>query len=276
MTSLKPWIGDAVWQNYSSMYREAVASREARSGVEQSHHLTASLYFAISTLEAFLNRKWREHFKATKLEEEIFNELRFGKFIDKVKKWPRQVTGQDLTLRSGSIGTISLFNDVRSDLTHPKYDGPKTWRVLDNVEPEAVVDAVAEYIAQFHAAHGRQFDYWLWGWNYLSPSQSTHEIMPVNNQQFVFSMQALGEKVVAWDVAASEAWQKQYMSDYRGYLAVAEKLSKMTSCEPKDDRFPYQPKLCRRWWDDKHHKTCGLVTREAIDYAVNHSPGQDD
>jgi hypothetical protein len=275
MSSLKPWIVDPVWQNYSSMYREAVAAREARSGVEQSHHLTASLYFAISTLEAFLNHKWREHFKATKLEEDLLKELRFGKLMDKVKKWPKQVTGRDLALRRDAIDTISLFSDVRSNLTHPKHDGPTTWRMLDNVEPESVVDVVAEYITQFHAAQGRQFDYWLWGWNYLNPSESTHEIMPVNNQQFVFSMQALGEQVVAWDVAVSEAWRKQYMSDYVGYRAVVEKLSNMTSCEPKDDRFPYQPKLCRRWWEDKHHKTCGFVTREAIDYAINCRRGQD-
>ena len=99
--------------------------------------------------------------------------------------------------------------------------------------------------------------------------------MPVNNQQFVFSMQALGEQVLARDVVASEVWRKRYMSDYGGYRAVVEKLSNMTTCEPKDDRFPYQPKLCRRWWEDKHHKTCGFVTRKAIDYAINYSPGQD-
>lgn len=275
MTSLRPWILDPVWQNYSSMYREAVAAREARSGVEQSHHLTASLYFAISTLEAFLNRKWRERFKSLKPESEIIEELRFGKLMNKVKKWPRKITGHDLNLRSNSIDTIILFNDVRSDLTHPKHDGLMTYHMLDNIEPEAIVDVVAEYIAQFHAADGRQFDYWLWGWNYLNPSQSTHEIMLVSNQQFVFSMQSLGEKVAAWDAAVSEAWQKQYMSDYKGYLSVMGKLSKMTICEPKDGRFPYQPKLCRRWWEGEHHKSCGFVTREAIDYAINYSPQQD-
>jgi hypothetical protein len=257
------------------MYREAVAAREARSGVEQSHHLTASLYFAISTLEAFLNRKWREHFKATKTEEEIFEEIRYGDFMEKVKKWPKEITGSKLALRDASISKIKMFNGVRADLTHPKHDGPTTWRMLDNVEPETVVDVVAEYITQFQAAQGRQFDYWLLGWNYLSPSQSEHEITPVNNQQFVFSMQALGDPVVACDAFASDAWQKQHLSDYSGYLTLANRLSKFTTCEPKNDRYPYQPKLCRRWWVDEHHRTCGFVTRQAIDYAINYRPGQD-
>lgn len=270
MTSLKPWLIDPVWQNYSSMYREAVTAREVRSGFEQSHHLTASLYFAISTLEAYLNRKWRSHFKATKSEGEIVHELRFSKFMEKVRKWPAQITGQALSLRPETLDTISLFNDLRSDLTHPKYDGPANWHALDDVEAKAVIDVVAEFIAQFQASQSQQFEYWLFGWNYLNPRPNSHEIMAINNQQFVFSMHALGEQVEPYDSAASESWRKKFLSDYRGYCEIMKKLSALTSCEPKDDRFPYQPKLCSRWWDRNHHSACGFVTREAIDYAINY------
>ena len=274
MTCLQPWIINPVWQDYSSMWREAVSARESRSGVEQSHHLTAALYFAMSTLEAFLNSRYREHFATAKTEEELYDDLFKGAVLSKVKKWPKLITGTDLRLRGDTIGKIAKFNSVRSSLTHPKHEGQKMWHTLDNIEPEEVVEVVAEYIAQFHLALRRPYEYWLTGWNYLNPTLASHEIMQVNNQQFVFSMQMLGEEINAYDWNASTAWQARYFSDYSGYVELRKKLSKLTSCEPKHAQFPYQPKLCRRWWEDAHHRTCGFVSREAIDYAVNYRPGQ--
>jgi hypothetical protein len=51
---MNPWAVDPCWQNFSSLYREAVTAHEAKTGMERSHHLTASLYFGIAALEAFL------------------------------------------------------------------------------------------------------------------------------------------------------------------------------------------------------------------------------
>jgi hypothetical protein len=31
---------------------------------------------------------------------------------------------------------------------------------------------------------------------------------------------------------------------------------------------PYQPKLCRRWWDPVHQRQCGNVSEEAIRRAL--------
>jgi hypothetical protein len=59
------------------MFREAITAQEARTGMEKSHHLTASLYFGIAALEAFLNERMRAHMKG-KPEKEIFYKLRNG------------------------------------------------------------------------------------------------------------------------------------------------------------------------------------------------------
>jgi hypothetical protein len=48
---MSPWVVNPAWQNFSSMYREAVAAGEAKTGMERSHHLTAALYFGISALD---------------------------------------------------------------------------------------------------------------------------------------------------------------------------------------------------------------------------------
>jgi len=51
---MNPWAVNPAWQNFSSLFREASTAREAKTGMERSHHLTASLYFGIAALEAFL------------------------------------------------------------------------------------------------------------------------------------------------------------------------------------------------------------------------------
>jgi hypothetical protein len=73
---MNPWAVNPAWQNFSSLFREAVTAVEARTGMERSHHLTASLYFGIAALEAFLNQKMRLHLHATKSDkgEEVANQ----------------------------------------------------------------------------------------------------------------------------------------------------------------------------------------------------------
>ncbi len=265
---MNPWIVAPVWQNYSSMYREAITAKEATTGMERSHHLTSSLYFAISALEAFLNQKMRKHLSKTHDEKQIYDRLRRGKITDKLKKWPDELLGKPLDLRPDTMGMISLFNDVRGDLTHPKTTGHQTYRTLEQVDPDSVIDVVAEYIAQYHHARGDQFHYWLWGWNYINPTQNQHEIMIINEQQFVHSMRALGFNVDSMSPSASEAFQKRFMSGYAGWRELADGLYELDRCEPKFVAFPYQPKLCRHWWTKEHHRTCGHVTREALDEAI--------
>ena len=54
---MNPWAINPAWQNFSSLYREAVTASACETGMERSHHLTASLYFGIAAIEAFLNEK---------------------------------------------------------------------------------------------------------------------------------------------------------------------------------------------------------------------------
>ena len=91
MKKMSPWGVNPAWQNFSSLFREASSARDAKTGMERSHHLTASLYFGIATLEAFLNERMRAHLKPTMGEEDIFNILHKGKIVSKLKKWPTEI-----------------------------------------------------------------------------------------------------------------------------------------------------------------------------------------
>jgi hypothetical protein len=267
---MNPWIIYPAWQNFSSMFREATTAQEAKTGMERSHHLTASLYFGIAALEAFLNQKMRAHLKATTPENEIIKVLRRGWIISKAKDWPTELLGKPLTLRDETLQLIAFFNDVRGDLTHPKTHGHDINERLETIDPGSVNASIAEYIVRFHEAEGSRYPYWLFGWNYLNPRPDSYEIILINNQQFLFSLQALGFQVPAAAYAEAEAWSNRYLRAFDGYLAVKQMLSSLDFCEPKFDRFPLRPILCRRWWVSEHHRSCGYVTEDALNYARNY------
>lgn len=267
---MNPWAVSPSWQNFSSLYREAVTAHEAKTGMERSHHLTASLYFGIAALEAFLNGKMRDQLKASKSAEEIFNILRKGKILTKIKKWPNELLGKPLDLKPDTLDLLTDFNDIRGDLTHPKTSGHDIYAKLEAIEPSTVVDTVAEYMVKFHEVEGTRYPYWIFGWNYLNPRPNSYEIFIINDQQFCFSLQAIGFQVPAAAYAEAEAWRNRYLGTFEGYTAMREALSTLDRCEPKFDRFPFKPVLCRRWWSSEHHRSCGHVTEEAIDFARNY------
>ena len=254
----------------SSLVREAITAREVMTGMEKSHHLTVSLYFGIAALEAFLNQKMRVHLKATKSEEEIFGVLKRGRIISKLNRWPIELLGKSLSLKDSTLELLTLFNDVRGDLTHPKTHGQDIYARLETIDPISVIDCVAEYIVRFHEAEGTRFPYWVFGWNYLNPRSDSYQIFVINDQQFCFSCEALGFEMPPAAFEGSEAWRDEYLGTFDGYMAVRKALNSLNRCEAKYDRFPFKPILCRRWWTSEHHRTCGHITQKAIDYAQSY------
>jgi hypothetical protein len=265
-------ITEPVWQNFSSMYREAKTAGEVITGMEASHHLTATLYFAVSALEAFLNQRMRLH-RTDEKEADIFEILRKTALEDKIKKWPREILGKQVDLRPETIPRLVYYNRIRGALTHPKYRDHRDYEPLAELDPMEVVDAVAEYFSQFLLAAGEPFRYWLWGWNYLNPGRGGHEISLLFESQVVHSMRSLGFPSTPGSPlfsSAFESWQESNMRGYSGYARVAAFLDRLDTCEPKHPRFPHQPKLCKRWWDPEHHRTCGFVTPEAVTVAISY------
>ena len=271
---MNPWMTDSAWQNFSSMFREAVTSQEAQTGMEKSHHLTASLYFGIAALEAFINKKMRAHLRSTKSEREIVDVLRTEKIMSKLRRWPAKLLGATLNLGSNTFDQISLFNDVRGDLTHPKTHGHDIYKKLEEIDANSVISSIAEYIVCYHEAEDTVFPYWVFGWNYLNPRSDSYEIFVINEQQFCFSLQALGFELDAALPSVSDQWQKRYLGTRKGYFDVVAALNALDRCEPKPKIFPFKPILCRRWWTSEHQRICGNVTKEALDFAINFSKGR--
>lgn len=263
------WIIEPVWQNYSSMYREAVCSREARTGMEIAHHRMAALYFGIATLEAFLNRQMTNYMlQMGKEHDDIHEILRKGNLKEKLKTWPKDITGKILDLRPDSLNGLRAMIDLRGQLTHQKNYWPEAYEALESKDSMELVDLVAEFIISFHSAKQEFFPYWICGWNYLNPRPDSHEIIMVPSPQFAHSLRSLGFPLKQDPYTSEENHLRRIMSDYSGYRELADFLEAHNHCEPKWERFPFQPKLCRRWWDSRHHGACGKVTDEALQRAL--------
>jgi hypothetical protein len=253
---MDPWSINPPWQNFSSLYREANSASDAKTEVERRHHLTAALYFGVAALEAFLNRKMRER-QTSKPEKEVMKLLRYTNLLDKVEKWPAELIAKPMLLNDSTKELIKDFNDVRGNLTHSKTSGHDIYGKLQTVDPTTVVDTIAEYIVRFHEAAEDRFPYWVFGWNYLNPGIGGYDILPLNDQQFCFSLRALGLSTGGFGL--EETWKNTSLGTYEGYIRIRNFLLSQTNCEPKFERFPLQPKLCRRWWKPEHHVTCGAV-----------------
>jgi hypothetical protein len=101
---MDPWSQNPVWQNHSSLIREARTAQEAKTGMERSHHLAASLYFGIAALEAFINAKMRAKMEKEKFtEQEILNTLRKGQVLSKLKDWPLELQSKPLAVEEGRL-----------------------------------------------------------------------------------------------------------------------------------------------------------------------------
>ena len=265
------WVLEPTWQNFSSMYREAVCAQEATTGMEISHHRMAALYFGIATLECFINREMTRFDMLRDVDhEDIHKKLRSSKISlkERLENWPKLITGKDLELRPETLPRIVAINALRGQLTHLKNYWSDIFDDLRRTDPMEVLDLVAEYIIAFYRVKGELFPYWVWGWNYLNPSRGGHEIALMPYTQFFHSLRSLGYPFKSNTMYGIEAREREILSSFEGYQQVATFLRSMDRCEPKWDLAPYQPKLCRRWWEPAHQQTCGGVTQAAIDRAI--------
>jgi hypothetical protein len=62
-----PVPANPLWQNFFSILREAITAQEVGTGMEKSHHLTASLYFGIASSRSFEARREAERERKLRL-----------------------------------------------------------------------------------------------------------------------------------------------------------------------------------------------------------------
>ena len=266
---MNPWLINPSWQHFASLFRESIATKEEQNEFIRYHHFTAALYFGISFVEAYLNRKRREVLeKQCMPEKEIYDILRKGKFADKLVKWPSLICGKDVKVSDRLSRLLIEFNEVRGDLTHPKSSGPDIYEKLEALKVDDFVSGVAEYAVSLTAGLNEKYPYWIFGWNYVATGKKATTPMLINDQQFVHSLASLGVKVNAFDADLSNGWRNANMKDVAGYHRVKALLDGVQECEPLDPSFPHMHRLCKRWWDSEFFATHSTgISQSSLPYA---------
>lgn len=243
------WNVDDIWQSYSSMYQEASVTSQSLNDIERYHHLSTSLLFGGCTLEAFLNAKMRSHCKHMAVDENtLIKRLRYTVLREKLEKWPQEFCG--VTIAEPDVNCIGDFLDLRNEVTHRKRRDHSLYKELDEANIFVFVNALQRAMVTVYSGLGQSFPYWLFGWNYVGMNgDETHPCL-LSNQQFKHSLNRFGFRVPAWEADAADAWERANMASLAGFVTLKEQVySRCSDIEPRVERFPQMPRLCKRWWD---------------------------
>ncbi len=255
------WNVNPTWEHYSSMFQECKEAMLAGNDFIKYHHIRACLYFGIGAIEAFLNERMRQKLKSGKTEEDdIFKKLRSTRFNIKLSIWPSEISGRKVVVPKDLMVLINVYSDLRGEVTHPKRKDHSIYKDLDNVNIDKMPSVVAEYIVSTLTACDETFPYWLLGWNYIGMGRDEGIPVLINNQQFLYSLGAFGFRVPTPIADEMKSWEQKNMSTVDGFRALQKALKSLNHCEFKVARFPHKPRLCRKWWDEKHITKCGIAS----------------
>ena len=181
------WNVDDVWQSYSSMYQEMFLAGEAPNDITRYHHLTACLLFGGCAVESFLNANMRAFLtQKEEIEKKILNKLRYTPLRKKMEKWPSDICS--VPIEAMDIEAISVFLDLRNEVTHRKRKDHSLYKELDEATPENFVEAVQGAFVAVYSGLDNSFPYWLLGWNFVGMSgDETHPcLISVHPETLVF------------------------------------------------------------------------------------------
>jgi hypothetical protein len=245
------WNVDDVWQSFSSMYQEMSFANDATNDIARYHHMSACLLFGGCAIESFSNANMRMYLRKSKEpENKILQRLRYTALREKIESWPAEICG--VTIEKRDIEVLFAFLDLRNEVTHRKRMDHSLYRELDEATPVNFVEAAQRAFVSFYEGQGSSFPYWLLGWNFVGMNgDHTHPCL-INNQQFQHALNHMGFKVPAWEYYAALEWEEQNMKGIEAFLRLKQDYyAKAPGIEPKSERFPMAPRLCKRWWDRK-------------------------
>ena len=202
-------------------------------------------------VEVLLNNIKRSDMTAAgKNEEEILKGLRFsGNFYEKT----REPFGDSIPDVVKPIRDRLLdLNEIRAEVTHPKFKDHSLFRELDNTHGLVVVEIATEYIAAVHERCGKAFPYWLLGWNQVGANNDPAEPVPLNVGQFLWALKCMGHNVPTVDYYKIQEWERENMMTLSGFRKLRGMLAnEKCDIQPINPALPMAPRLTRRWWDRK-------------------------
>tara|TARA_B100000315_G_scaffold105833_1_gene97067 strand:- start:506 stop:1246 length:741 start_codon:yes stop_codon:yes gene_type:complete len=234
------------------MYQEAYCADHAPHEFARYHHLHGCLFFAVGSIEAFLNEQMRKALEDKGLhEDEIFKKLRKRPLPGKIEDWPKELCGKPAPVSEEIREVLYASRILRGEITHPKRRDHSIYRELDELHTTPIITAVSEYMVSIYEGAGEAFPYWIFGWNYVGMNNDPTYPALLPRGQFQYSLQMMGYDVPAADYYRSQEWEKVNMSSVEGYRVLKSALDQTATAdiEPVWRALPQRPRLTRRWWD---------------------------
>ncbi len=253
------WNSNTTWHYFCSTCYGADSAKTANNDFIRYHHLRSCIYFAVCTIESFLNQEMRQKLESQgNSEKEIYQTIRKPSIKQKLKKWPQILYNKPIEFEERVIRVIDEYRELRNEITHPKRKDHAVYYILDQSNPDQLVDAIGSALACLYEAKEQPFRYWILGWNYVGMNGNPAFPMESNNLNgFVHSLRGMGFSGIGDDLT----FEKRCMSTLKNYEHLKVLLSKYPNdIEPYWAEFPSRPRLTRRWWDHEfiisNVKTC--------------------
>ena len=244
------WNVDPAWENYSSLHLESSAATRASNPIEKYHHLRAALLFGMASLEAFLNQEMRKKMIAEGRQDNTIAKQLKTFLGNKTGKWPQIISSKELAVDTNLERLVREYNDLRGETAHPQRREHSFYKALDDMAPDHLRSSVAHYMISITQALNRPFYYWLLGWNFVGFNFDEAAPCLLDNQQFLHSLRNGGLQVPAWEYSESQKWERENMVTLENFERMIKLMDTLPfDIEPRQERFPQRPRLCKRWWD---------------------------
>lgn len=256
------WNSEPAWHYHCSMSYEAAMASDSNNDFVRYHHVRTCVYFAVSTIETFLNQQMRRHLEEQEIAEEaILKRLRSHE--DKRKDWPSEICGKEVNFSSDVHKVFETYRLMRNEITHPKRRDHSIYLELESANPDELVEAISVAIVTIHEGMGEPFPYWVLGWNYVGMNGNpAYPVQSNNLNGFVYSLIGMGFQGVR---SSDLSWERRHMFTVENYKHLKSELAKYpVDIEPYWPDFPMRPRLTRRWWD---HEFINKNIREAKEEA---------
>ncbi len=240
------WNVDPTWGNFSAMIQDDFFARQANT-IYDKHRLSKScLYFAVATVEAFINKELYLFLASQKTEKkEILQILTNAK-----KRLAKlQETSFSTLYHHKEYKRYEYYKEIRNEATHPVRQDQLIGDYLDIVDTGEIVKLVKYLLIKTCEMQDKVFPYWMLGWNYIGFNFNKMEPFLSNNLNgFYYSLIAM--KIEGFDCQYPMSFENKYMKKYEDFLKFEVALAEYPfEVEPASKIFPDKPRLTRKWWD---------------------------
>lgn len=198
-----------------------------------AHHRVASLYFAITAVEAQLNQTIRQlREKRGEHDEKIEWDIRHLTLAAKFDQLAKLVNDSSVPLQAESVPTILAANRVRNELTHRKTWGYETYENLEAIDADRLRTAVVDVFIFGFRLRDELYPYWLTGWNFVTRGNANGLFMKFDFFQVKVSLQQLGFPELPTSDGLGHQFRSTFLRDLAGFKRLASFLDNCEAVPP--------------------------------------------